>query len=271
MHTCKISGTDAGFFSMFRGTVSTIKYLVDNGYAPEVIWENTLYNDPEHGDNAWEYFFEQIVTNGTKVESEPKIKIPSPCPHKLMPREYSTRVAMYDTINRYVKLTPAINMKTHETYKKFKGYNMLGVHIRRTDKNNCTDHGEPESGKPVSLDLYDKHMREYLQKNENSRIFLATDDQEVQERFTDTYQELLYTTDSIRSAGNISVHHGMNEDKYQQAEDVLIDCLLLSTCNHLVKGISNVALCAMFFNVGLTATNLNSLYNGDTREDFVNE
>ena len=113
-------------------------------------------------------------------------------------------------------------------------------------------------------------MREYLQNNENSRIFLATDDQEVRDRFVDEYQELLFMTDSIRSTGDVSVHHGTSGGGYQKGEDVLIDCLLLSECDHIIKGISNVALCAMFFNIELTATNLNSVYNGDTREDFVN-
>ena len=43
----------------------------------------------------------------------------------------------------------------------------------------------------------------------------------------------------------------------------------MSRCNHLIKGISNVALAAMFFNMDLTCETLNSIWNNDTREDFV--
>ncbi len=49
-----------------------------------------------------------------------------------------------------------------------------------------------------------------------------------------------------------------------------METLLLSKCDYLIKGISNVSLCSLFFNKKLHSFNVASYYNNDTREDFVN-
>ena len=46
---------------------------------------------------------------------------------------------------------------------------------------------------------------------------------------------------------------------YRKGEDVLIDCLLLSRCNYLLKCTSAVGEFAMYFNPDLLCTDLNHL------------
>jgi hypothetical protein len=84
------------------------------------------------------------------------------------------------------------------------------------------------------------------------------------------YGDRIVTTDSIRSSSDKSVHGDLKGNNKRKGTEVLIDCLVLSQCRHIIKGISNVALCAMLWNLDITCENLNSIYNKDTREDFVN-
>lgn len=256
-----INGSRAGFFSMFRGTVGTLLICEQQALTPFIDWKNTLYNDSPN-DNAWEYYFENIS------DLDPENYTTARC-HNILPREYNTRLTMNRLINKYVKIKSDINKKIEIIVKEL-GKNPLGVHIRMTDKINCTSHGEPESGKPISIDLYKKHIDKNLQEH-GSKFFLATDDESAAEEIKTEYGENVITTNSIRSTGTKSIHHHLAGNNRIKGEQVLIDCLVLSRCKHIIKGISNVALCAMFWNLDLTCDNLNSIYNGDSREDFVHE
>lgn len=258
-----IGGSDAGFFSIFRGTVGTFLVSELNSLSPIVVWKNTLYND-DPSDNAWEYYFKQ-----TCEYNEEDLKKHRHVNHMILPREYKSRIDMNRLINKYVKVNDDIEYEVLEIMHEL-GNKPLGVHIRMTDKNNCTSHGEPESGLPVSLELYEKHIDNNLQKHD-SKIFLATDDEEVIKRMKRRYGDRIFYTSAIRSTGNKSIHHNLVGNNKQKGRDVLKDCLVLSKCRHIIKGISNVALCAMFWNINLTCENLNSIYNEDKREDFVNE
>ena len=258
-----IKGTDAGFFSMFRGTVGTIYEAKQRGYDVYVEWGQTLYNDDAHGVNAWNYYFENL-SDGPAGGLVGVVQN-----HVILPREYSTRQIMHDTINKYIKVKPDILEEVDALVAPASGSPMLGVHVRMTDKHNCTAHGEPEAGKPLSVELYMKHVDQYLEKHPDATIFLATDDEDCVDAFENKYRDKVIYKDAIRSTGETSVHHHLKGNNYKKGRDVLVDCLALSRCNHLIKGISNVALNAMFFNQDLTCETLNSIYNGDTREDFV--
>ena len=177
---------------------------------------------------------------------------------------------MNKMINKYVVIKPEILEEVKELTHNF-SHNTLGVHIRLTDKHNCTRFGEPITGKPVEIGKYKEHIDGYLNKYSKAKIYLATDDKECLEEMINTYGSRLIYKDAIRSKGEESVHHHLEGNNYQKGRDVLVDCLALSKCNHLIKGISNVALVAMFFNIDLTCETLNSIYNNDTREDFVND
>jgi len=261
MKRLKIGGSDAGFFSMMRGTVGTF-LRADQLGEPYVSWDRTLYNEAEYGPNAWEYYFEQFP------EINPEDEV-SGCHHVILPREYQTRVAMNHLLNKYVVVKQHVWDIVDPLVIRL-GEKPLGVHIRLTDKNNCTVHGEPETGKPVTLNNYMSHINNYLEENPDSKIFLATDDYDCLATIRDRYEDKVVFSDSIRSSGDVSIHHGSSQNGYTKGLNVLVDALTLSSCHHIIKGISNVALFALFWNLELTSENMNSIYNGDTREDFVN-
>lgn len=261
-----IKSTDAGFFSNFRGTVYTFYKCEQLGIEPYVLWDNGLYNDPKKGNNSWEYYFEQI---GNPNDSNKLI-----LPHDMSwNRKYFCRERANNLIKKYVKIKPHIQEKIDSFWvSKVDVDNILGVHLRLTDKFECHKHGEPDSGKPVDLEKYIKHIGIYLKKNKNSKVFLATDSKESIEKIKSEFGErIFFRDDVIRSINKKSVHHDMKGNKYKKGEDVLIDCILLSKCNFLFKGISNVAVCSLFWNTDLNHFNLNEYYNNDTRESFIKQ
>jgi len=260
-----IKSSNAGFFSNFRGTIYTFHKCNELGITPYVQWVGGLYSDPNKGSNWWEYYFEQIGD----INDKDKIHLSHDMSWN---RQEITRERSNKLIKQYVKIKPHIKDKINGFWSENFNptNNVLGIHLRLTDKFNCTSHGEPATGRPISVEEYIKHANIYIEKNDNVKIFLATDSiddiKKMEEAFGD---RLVYRKDVIRSSGTRSVHHGMKGDNYKKGEDVLIDCLLLSKCNFLFKGISNVAVCTLFFNNELEHFNLNEYYNKDMRESFI--
>lgn len=267
MSVAIIKSTDAGFFSNFRGTIYTFHKCNQLGVKPHVQWTGGLYYDTNKGHNWWEYYFEQIGD----VNDKNKINLPYDMSWN---RKEFTRDLSNKLIKQYVKIKPHILNKIDNFWlSNFKkDETVLGIHLRLTDKYNCNSHGEPVTGKPVSVNEYIKHAKIYVEKNNNVKIFLATDSVDDIKKMEDSFgSRLVYRKDVIRSTGTISVHHDMKGDNYKKGEDVLIDCLLLSKCDFLFKGISNVAICSLFFNEKLEHFNLNDYYNNDKRESFIKQ
>ena len=263
-----IPSNGGGFFANIRGTVAAMYECDKKNITPYVKWTTPLYNNKEYGDNIWEYYFEQICNlDGNNV-----INIPQ---NREWKRESYARKRMNDMIKKYVKIKPHVTDKIDTFWSSHvnQNNNVLGVHLRMTDKFDCTNHGEPSTGKPINVDVYIDHIKKYIEsEGDNVKIFLATDSKDSIDKMVTTFgDKLFYRKDVIRSTGSKSVHHDMGGDNYKKGEDVLIDSVLLSRCDFLFKGISNVATCALFWNSSLNQFNLNEYYNNDMRESFIKQ
>lgn len=262
-----IRSTNAGFFSNFRGTVYTFHKCEEIGITPYVLWDSGLYVDKSVGKNYWEYYFEQIGDINDKKKQY--------LLHDMSwNRKYFTRERTNHLIMKYVTIKKEIREKIDSFWvdNVTDDDSVLGVHLRLTDKMECDKHGEPETGKPVDVDHYIKHIKIYCDKNKDSKIFLATDSIDDIEKLKSVFgDKIFFREDVIRSSGLKSVHHHLQGDNYKKGEDVIIDCVLLSQCDYLFKGISNVAMCSLFFNKELEHFNLNEYYNKDMRESFIKQ
>lgn len=261
-----IPSNGGGFFANMRGTIAAMYECDKKGIIPYVKWNTPLYTNKKYGDNIWEYYFEQICD----LDGKDVINVPQ---NREWKRKAYARERMNNMIKKYVKIKqPIINKIDDFWYSNInQGDKVLGVHLRMTDKFNCTSHGEPTTGKPIEIEIYINHIKKYIEKEgENVKIFLATDSRDGIERMVSVFNDkLFYRKDVIRSTGPKSVHHDMGGDNYKKGEDVLIDSILLSKCDFLFKGISNVALGALFFNETLEQFNLNQYHNKDNRESFI--
>ena len=255
-----INTTTAGFFSNFRGTVSSFKKCEELGLTPVVKWgKQSPYYESKYGENVWDYYFDPLTN-----DSSDEIPVNQDFSWKNLSH---TRKKMYELIRKYVIVKKEITDEVNSFYENnFKGKNVLGVHIRLTDKSTAST----EKDTIVSSEKYIKHIDSYLKNNDNSVVFVCTDSTDYINDLKSLFGDrLLMKDDTLRTSGVKSIHHHTSGNGFLKGKEVLIDMLLLSKCDFLIKGISNVSLCTLFFNKGLEHFNIASYYNNDTREDFI--
>lgn len=157
---------------------------------------------------------------------------------------------MIDKLSPYVDKYIKIQQEILDEVKSIKlnwGENILGLHIRGTDMKNTSNHPIP-----VSLERYKKEVDEMLDNYEVNKIFCCTDEEEILQYFLNAYKKLIVHTSSLRSLDGLAVHTNKEivreHHNYLLGKEVLIDALLLSKCDYLICGHSNVAYGAMVFN-----------------------
>jgi len=151
-------------------------------------------------------------------------------------------------IDRYIKVKPDIMKKVDTFYNEhMSGTPVLGIHIR-----GCNDLAPVQGVKPIKR--YIKYSRRYLKEHPESKIFVATDCQESLQKILREFGEKVCFRNVTRSKDKNPVQYGCRPKRRNKAggpkvgEEVLIDALLLSRCDFLMRGFSNVASCASFFN-----------------------
>lgn len=203
-----------------------------------------IYYSAEYGENWFEYFFEPICLGDM---SDP-IKYISGAYYPLhwnKKREDHSRVVrtyiipkkyIQDTVNEFV-------------IKRFRDYFIIGVHYRGTDKR--TEAGRVSYEKMI---ISIRNRIAELQKIgiNKYKIFLATDEQQFLELMIKEFPKKVRFTDAYRSDNEfIAVHHGAKDDHYKCGKDAVLDMLLLSKCNYLIRTESNLSRWSLYFNKDL--------------------
>lgn len=168
----------------------------------------------------------------------------------------SQRNAYHHTIAKWIEVTnPNVLSRTSRTYAEFfEGRFCLGVHRRVA---NAGVANLQRNGRLPSLNALLTSCDKLLQKlgGAHSTVFLATDDADAVDAFKAAFGSRLVVQDNIKrtTASKPEVHFGdWQELSLSDAEDVLVDTLLLSRCNLLVHASSSVSTMASFLNPKLT-------------------
>ncbi len=163
-----------------------------------------------------------------------------------------------DLVARHVRVRPEILAKVDAFQTARFTPHMLGVHARGTDK------GDTGTGAALArvvppeeyFPLIDRHLADHP----DDRIFFATDQRQFVERMRERYGDRLVTYDSQRSDSTVNVFQQLapaGRGNRAKGEDVLIDALLLSRCDALLKCTSAVGEFAQYFADDLPAVDLN--------------
>lgn len=260
-----IRSRSVGFFSDFCTVIRNISNFEYKKEPWGILWGGeSCYYDPQYGHNVWEYYFEPTsasVGNDTTVEF-PELKL-------LDGKNF--RETMHYYINKFVKLNNTVTNILKANDEGFKKNNVLGVHIRRTDKFDYVLHYEPTEAEPVSLDKIEDVIDKLLCTKKYNKIYLATDDTECYEKFKTKYDKKIISIDAFRSSGKQCIHFNhKNISGYKKGLDALLDCIFLSKCSFLVRSTSNLSTVSQFFNPDLKHINVNEIFNGDKREEAYN-
>ncbi len=255
----------SGFFSELTTTLRHLKLAIDTKQKIFVNWNknNNLYYDSRYGENVWEYYFNQIDKDFDPTEKNIVYGdyIPITNIDGLNVREtFSFLYKNYITLNDETKkLIDEATLNIDE--------NILGVHIRKTDKYLASSFGEPMSY-PVSDEFYFKHINKKLETY--SKIYLATDCSQTYARYKELYGDLIIDNEKKRGFGIYALHTNNSEDGYLKGLECLIESYALSKCGFLIRATSNLSSFSMFLNTSIECENMNEIYKNDNREQEFN-
>lgn len=254
-----------GLFATCSALVQLLVYY-ETGYCSglQVDFErNGMYYDAIHGENWWEYYWEPICL-GNKKQAQML-----PCSnwlvHEIYPaiEKFLTLPMILDIIKKHIRVKPHIMKKIdYFAGRHFKGFHIIGVHYRGTDR--VTE----ESRVPYAVAV--SKIQDYIeaQKLEDYRIFVATDEQAFLDVMKETFTKKILAIAASRSVDGNCIHI-KSKTPYEQGEEAMLDCLLLSRASVLFRCGSWLSTWSSAFNPAMPVIMLHGKSRGD-REMFRN-
>lgn len=240
---------EAGFFSNVDHIIHYLKLIKGKNFIPVVDFENfkTIYNEqnPINGtNNSWEYYFEQISPYSLDevYQSKHVLFCDGIFPHNVPldngkeSHEYLKKI--FNVKNNILEM-----VKPYE--ETFSNNRILGVHFRGKEQNIAPNHPFGPTVKQMF-----KYTDELVEKYNLDKIFIVTEDQNYLEHFIKRYKDKLIYTNSFRNKkGNIFNTNPRENHRYLLGAEVLVDTILLTKCQGILCGDSNVSLFAKILNL----------------------
>lgn len=263
-----LGGQKRGFFSVFSQILQNLHTCTAKGYIPIVEFGNMSRYWQKGGYNGsmepWEYYFEPVskfkskdITAPDKLESYKAWIGGYKSDWFRFEKEASNlghRKDMNRVIKQYIQVKPCIQEKVDKFYsEKMEGEFVLGIHMRSTDFFYHAD--------PLSFNQFIEVIDEIFKGEPKFKIFVSTETTVALQEVVDRYPKRTIYCDHLRSSTTRNpLWSAPNVAK--QGEEVLVECLLLSKCNHLISGQSSIPIIATYFNPQLEHTYLPQKYRG---------
>jgi len=218
-----------------------------------------LYYDSKHGPNWFSYYFEPVTLGRSSGDLVRTLYLPYSYDEEIKKLGLNTidhiefsnvdKHKVNRLIKKYIKIKPFIENEVSSFVTKcFKHHYMIGVHFRGTDKISEAMRTPYETV---------KHAIDQLVKKNNLSdygIFVATDEEDFINYMRENYKDICYQ-DAIRSTTGRPIHFD-NEDPFKAGEDALVDAILLSKTNFLIRTSSNLSRWSTYFNPDLPVLEL---------------
>ncbi len=217
-----------------------------------------LYHDSAVGTNWWEYYFDPIEIGSSEGAAKTEV---TAFRLDLFSNEglALSRQRGFELIGRYVRPAPRIcdEVESH-VREHFKDAFVVGIHYRGTDKSEEAVRVPYEQVRAAVVDTID------TAKPARWKLFVATDEQAFLDYMRAKFPDALTYRRIFRSVDGRAIDV-VNEDSSQKkGEDAVIDCLLLSRCQYLIRTESNLGACSALFNPGLPQIRLNRAYHSSS-------
>lgn len=271
----------AGFFALLLYAINQLIYAELHGFAAHVDFGERCrdgrlqrYYSADRGPNVWDYFFfplsPTVVPRASDVQLTPKqlfnlhhlaVESVQTYPHGVhrhlkIPQwrydqawHWSMRSRAFRLLSGPMRLRPpplrAVRNFYHEhVLGRGAERPLLGLHLRGTDKLKNI------GGRIIGPAEYHPLVREYMAHHPNALILLATDSPSFLAQMRRQYRDNLIVYDALRSERNVFVDRRV-ADNYKKGEDALVDSLLLSCANLLIKPASALSEFAVYWNPAL--------------------
>ena len=283
MSVLRVTAKDcgAGFFALMIYAMNQIIWADANGYASYIHFGKRCrdgrpnrYYDEARGPNMWDYYFSPVShgvvstpvdlqltgkqlfhlhhTSTASVQTYPHgvhrhLKLPRWRYHEPWHRMMRERASTL--LRQRVHLHPSVLETVRSFYRErvlALGHErpILGVHLRGTDKLRNI------GGRIVQPKEYSALIEHYLERRPQALLFVATDSPKFLKALNETYVGRIVVYNALRSERN-AFADTLLDDNYKKGEDALVDALLLSCANVLLKPASALSEFAVYWNTGL--------------------
>lgn len=239
-----------GFFGNFICVLNHLIWCEKNNKIPVVYWDKQcIYYQPQgyngSSNNVWKYYFEQVSNldyiPGDNINTSflaldrttlPIIQFDI----HLFKQWLETFKPVNKIINKYVQIKEPIINKINKFYKeKMKSKKTIGIHFRGTDKKLEI----PQINPFILIAEANKYK--------DCQYLVATDEVKFLELAKKHLNGKVIFYDAYRSNDGSPIHHNFKVNALR-GEEVLIEAQLLSKCDTIIHGCSNVTVCCYYFN-----------------------
>lgn len=224
---------DSGFFAVFTSVIGTLDLLEKDNCSGVKVELDGRYLDPIIGPNWWDYFFESIKI-GNESELNTHVITFSETGFTISRGFKIGRERAHELIKKYIKIKKNIKDEINLFARNyFKKNFVIGVHHRGTDKG-CECPLVPyEITKNKILEVINNLSNS---QKENLKIYVATDEANFLSFMLEHFSNRVIFNQFARSDNGTPLHVGsFYSNNYQRGKEALIDCLLLSKCNILIR------------------------------------
>ncbi len=247
LDTIILQDRKAGLFSLIFQVLATAMICERKKLNLVIDFVNSSYSQNAHQGNTnwWSCIFKscEIINNPNRGEKR-LLASNIQQMHKLadigggLPRYFGWRTLrrfeLQDHISSFISTT---------VIKDFKGKNVLGVHYRGTDKVS----GDYRETSRVPYENMMNVIDKYIYGRD--KLFIATDEEGFLESAISKYGDMVLFQEATRSKTNESVHmSNMNDNGQKIAREAVIDSVLLSKTNMLLRTKSNLSIGSLYFN-----------------------
>lgn len=249
-----------GLFAQLNWCLSIFAHCELYELKPYVRLTSPFYTQNK-ADNWLDYLFIPVNHSGLDPDCSKDGRLRISCVTSLeqlgLPRDYEADMTLesaHELLKRHLRLCPEVQEYVdHYVTSRFDGRKVLGIHYRGTDKGS--------EAEPVTYEHCIDSIHRFLQSHgEIDALFVASDEQAFVERVVReiTAVEVIFHEDQERSRDGRAVHTrravGSNQVK---AWEAMVNCLLLSRCDALLRTASFLSGWSSVFNPQLPVILLN--------------
>lgn len=230
-----------GFGSMLLQAIGALAYQKAlNIESLSIDYTTGLYKDPQHGDNWWEYYFEQPQSQYISHE-QINIYHTTVSDHgPFYSHAYNDKPETRECAQSLI-VKPAISQKIADFQHKhnFTDKLVIGVHYRGTDR--MLTGSNDKTYKKISDVVQQTYKTLKKRANPcNIAIFVATDEEPFLAHMHSLFPGKIISYQSIRTSDPKKPVHFSNNNPFKAGEDALIDMMLLSSCDVMIATYSSL-------------------------------
>ncbi len=224
------------------------------------------YVDPIRGPDWFEYFFLNLQLSHEDNERITRGEVPicriDGIRQLGLPESYDLQLDLEIAsrlVRKYIGIKKEIlDAVDHFVDRYLKNRRVLGIHYRGTDKR--------AEAPLLSYPEFKKSICQFLDEDRNVNcLFVSSDEQRfvhfVENEFSHDLP-VVYHDDTERSETDVAIHRSKQGNRYKKAEEAVLNCLLLSRCDALLKSASILSGWSKLFNPELPVVLLNRPFDG---------